>query len=99
MRHRALLPGWRVVALQEVDDQSGFYPSGARAVSQLIEEIADLVGEGVLATSPGTKYPFEQIPAAVTEVESVAHSGKVLLLPDGRPADTQHISPIHNTSQ
>lgn len=62
-------------------------------MSQLIEEIADLVREGVLATSPGTKYPLEQIHAAVTEAESVAHSGKVLHAPgDRRPATTQHIS-------
>jgi hypothetical protein len=37
--------------------------------------------EGVLATSPGTKYPLAEIHAAVTEAESVARSGKVFLAP------------------
>jgi hypothetical protein len=46
---------------------------------QLIDEIADLIRQGVLATSPGTKYPLDQIRAAVTEAESVAHNGKVFL--------------------
>jgi NADPH:quinone reductase-like Zn-dependent oxidoreductase len=48
---------------------------------QLIDEIADLIRQGVLATSPGTKYPLDQIRAAVTETESVAHNGKVFLAP------------------
>jgi NADPH:quinone reductase len=60
---------------------SGFYPSGAPAMVQLIDEIADLIRQGVLATTPGTKYPLDQIRAAVTEAESMAHNGKVFIVP------------------
>ena len=69
---------WLGYWLPRLDD-SGFYPSGAPAMVQLIDEIADLIRQGVLATSPGTKYPLDQIRAAVTEAESVAHNGKVFL--------------------
>src|SRR5271154_958250 len=71
---------WLGYWLPRLDD-SGFYPSGAPAMVQLIDEIADLIRQGVLATSPGTKYPLDQIRAAVTETESVAHNGKVFLAP------------------
>jgi NADPH:quinone reductase-like Zn-dependent oxidoreductase len=65
-------------------DDSGFYPSGTPAVAQLIDEIADLMREGVLVTSPGTKYPLDEIHTAVTEAESAGRNGKVLQAP-GRP--------------
>jgi NADPH:quinone reductase-like Zn-dependent oxidoreductase len=48
---------------------------------QLIDEIADLMREGVLVTSPGTKHPLDEIQAAVTQAESVGRNGKVLLAP------------------
>jgi NADPH:quinone reductase-like Zn-dependent oxidoreductase len=51
------------------------------AVVQLIDEIADLMREGVLATSPGTQYPLDEIHAAVTHAELVGRNGKVLLAP------------------
>jgi hypothetical protein len=62
-------------------DESGFYPSGTPAIVQLIDEIAALMREGVLVTSPGTKYPLDEIQAAVIQAESVGRSGKVLLAP------------------
>jgi NADPH:quinone reductase-like Zn-dependent oxidoreductase len=77
---RTLEVYWLGYWLPRLDD-SGFYPSGAPAMVQLIDEIADLIRQGVLATSPGTKYPLDQIRAAVTETESVAHNGKVFLAP------------------
>jgi NADPH:quinone reductase-like Zn-dependent oxidoreductase len=58
-------------------DQSGFYPEGAPAVSQLIDEVADLIREGVLETRPGTKYPLGEIRAAVVQAETAARDGKV----------------------
>jgi NADPH2:quinone reductase len=77
---RTLEVYWLGYWLPRLDD-SGFYPGGAPAMVQLINEIADLMREGVLATSPGTKYPLDDIRAALTEAESPAHSGKVLLVP------------------
>jgi NADPH:quinone reductase-like Zn-dependent oxidoreductase len=77
---RTLEVYWLGYWLPRLED-SGFYPSGAPAMVQLIDEIADLIRQGVLATSPGTKYPLDQIRAAVTETESVAHNGKVFLAP------------------
>jgi NADPH:quinone reductase len=77
---RTLEVYWLGYWLTRLDD-SGFYPSGAPAMVQLVDEIADLMREGVLATSPGTKYPLDDIHAAVTEAESAAHSGKIFLAP------------------
>ena len=62
-------------------DESGFYPSGTPAAVQLINEVATLIREGVLETSPGAKYPLDHIHDAVAEAESVGRSGKVLLAP------------------
>jgi NADPH2:quinone reductase len=76
---RTLEVYWLGYWLPRLDD-SGFYPRGAPATVQLIDEVTELMREGVLATSPGTKYPLDEIHAAVTETES-AHSGKVLLDP------------------
>jgi len=64
-------------------DQSGFFGPGRPAVSQLIDEITDLIRQGVLNTLPGKKFGLEDIHAAVTEAEAVGHSGKVLLAPNG----------------
>ncbi len=62
-------------------DESGFYPSGTPATAQLMDEVAGLIREGVLETSPGTHYPLDHICDAVVEAESVGRSGKVLLAP------------------
>jgi len=77
---RTLEVYWLGYWLQHLDE-SGFYPSGTPAMVQLIDEIADLMREGVLVTSPGTKYPLDEIQAAVIQAESVGRSGKVLLAP------------------
>jgi NADPH:quinone reductase len=77
---RTLEVYWLGYWLPRLDD-SGFYPSGPPAIVQLFDEIADLIREGVLATSLGTKYALDDIHAAVTEAESAAHSGKVFLAP------------------
>ena len=67
-------------------DESGFFATDRPAISQLIDEIVELIRRGVLNTSPGKKFSLDDIRAAVTEAESVGHSGKVLLAPndDGR---------------
>jgi NADPH2:quinone reductase len=80
---RTLEVYWLGYWLAHLDD-SGFYSHETPAVVQLIEEIADLMREGVLATSPGMKYPLDDIRAAVTEAESAGRKGKVLLAP-GQP--------------
>jgi NADPH:quinone reductase-like Zn-dependent oxidoreductase len=82
---------WLGYWLPRLDD-SGFYPSGTPAMAQLIDEIADLMREGVLVTSPGTKYPLDEIHTAVTEAEFTGRKGEVLLAPSqpcghGRPAE------------
>jgi NADPH:quinone reductase-like Zn-dependent oxidoreductase len=77
---RTLEVYWLGYWLPRLDD-SGFYPSGTPAVLQLIDEIADLIREGVLETSPGTKYPLTEIHAAATEAESIGRHGKVFLAP------------------
>lgn len=63
-------------------DESGFFESGRPAISQLIDEIVDLIRQGVLKTSPGKKFGLEDIRTAVSESESVGHRGKVLLVPN-----------------
>jgi NADPH:quinone reductase len=77
---RTLEVYWLGYWLPRLED-SGFYPSGAPAVAQLIDEIAELMREGVLATAVGTKYPLAEIAAAVIEAESEPRNGKVFLAP------------------
>jgi NADPH:quinone reductase len=62
-------------------DESGFYPSGTPAAAQLMDEIANLIRQGVLDTAAGSKYPLHEIHAAVAEAESVGRDGKVLIAP------------------
>lgn len=64
-------------------DQSGFFAPGRPAMAQLIDEITELIREGVLNTSPGRRFALDDIHAAVIEAESVARSGKVLIAPVG----------------
>jgi NADPH:quinone reductase-like Zn-dependent oxidoreductase len=80
---RTLEVYWLGYWLPHLDD-SGFYPSGTPAMVQLIDEIADLMREGVLVTSPGTKYPLDQIQPAVIQAESAGRHGKVFLTPGSR---------------
>ena len=61
--------------------KSGFFPPGRPAIQQLIEEIAGLIGAGVLETSQGKRFGLDQIHAAVAEAESVGRNGKVLIAP------------------
>ena len=63
-------------------DKSGFFAPERPAIPQLIDEIADLIRQGILETSRGTQFSLDQIRAAVTEAESVGRSGKVLLAPN-----------------
>jgi NADPH2:quinone reductase len=77
---RTLEVYWLGYWLPHLDD-SGFFPQGSSAVAQLVEEIADLVREGILATTPGTKYPLDLILDAVTEAESPGRGGKVVVAP------------------
>jgi NADPH:quinone reductase len=62
-------------------DEAGFYPPGTPAVLRLSEEIAALMRDGVLTTSPGRTYALDEIGMAVAQAESVGHRGKVLLDP------------------
>ena len=62
--------------------ESGFFAPDRPAMPQLIDEIVELVRRGILGTSPGKKFRLDEIRAAVTEAESVARSGKVLLEPN-----------------
>jgi NADPH:quinone reductase-like Zn-dependent oxidoreductase len=77
---RTLEVYWLGYWLAHLDD-SGFYPSGTPAVVQLIDEIAGLMREGVLVTSAGSKFPLDEIHAAVIRAESAGRSGKVFLAP------------------
>src|ERR1700756_705160 len=65
---RALEVYWLGYWLPRLDD-SGFYRSGSPAMVQLIDEIANLMLEGVLVSSGGTKYPLDEIQAAVIQAE------------------------------
>lgn len=65
-------------------DESGFFAKGRPAMAQLIDEIAGLIKERVLNTSPGRKFGLDEIHAAVAEAESVARNGKVLIAPLGQ---------------
>lgn len=71
---------WLGYWLPRLDD-SGFFSKGRSAVAQLIDEIVALVREGVLTTTPGTKYPLNLIRDAVTEAESPSRDGKVVIAP------------------
>jgi NADPH:quinone reductase len=62
-------------------EASGFFAKGSSAVAQLIDEIAHLVREGVLTTTPGTRYPLDGILDAVSEAESPGRGGKVVIVP------------------
>jgi NADPH:quinone reductase-like Zn-dependent oxidoreductase len=63
-------------------DKSGFFAPDRPAIPQLIDEIVDLIRQGILETSPGKKFGLDDIRAAVTEAESVGHDGKVFLAPN-----------------
>jgi NADPH:quinone reductase len=63
-------------------DNSGFFAPDRPAIPQLIDEIIDLIRQGILETSPGEKFGLDHIGAAVTEAETVGHSGKVFLAPN-----------------
>jgi NADPH:quinone reductase-like Zn-dependent oxidoreductase len=52
-------------------DQSGFFPPDRPAIPQLIDEIVELIRQGILSTAPGKKFGLDDIRAAVTEAESV----------------------------
>ena len=62
-------------------DKSGFFTPDRPAIPQLIDEIIELIRQGILNTAPGKKFGLDDIRAAVTEAESVGHSGKVFLTP------------------
>jgi NADPH:quinone reductase len=47
----------------------------------LVHDIVELIREGILETSPGTKFPLDQLEAAVTRSEMKNRQGKVLLIP------------------
>jgi NADPH2:quinone reductase len=63
-------------------DKSGFFAADRPALPQLIDECLELIRQGILNTSPGKKFSLDDIHAAVTESESVGHSGKVFLAPN-----------------
>jgi len=63
-------------------DNSGFFAPDRPAIPQLIDEIIELIRQGILETSPGEKFGLDDIGAAVTEAETVARSGKVFLAPN-----------------
>ena len=62
--------------------RTGFFPTDRPAIHQLIDEIATLIRQGVLETTPGKKFGLDDIHAAVTEAESIGRNGKVLLAPN-----------------
>jgi NADPH2:quinone reductase len=62
--------------------QSGFFAPDRPAIPQLIDEIVELIGAGVLNTAPGKKFGLDDIRAAVIESEMVGRSGKVALEPN-----------------
>jgi NADPH:quinone reductase-like Zn-dependent oxidoreductase len=64
-------------------DKSGFFAPDRAAMPQLIDEIVDLIRQGILETSPGKKFGLDDIRAAVTEAETVGHDGKIYLAPNG----------------
>lgn len=62
-------------------DASGFFAPDRPAMSQLIDEIAALISEGVLSTTPGKVFGLDDIHAAVAQAESAGRDGKVLIVP------------------
>jgi NADPH:quinone reductase-like Zn-dependent oxidoreductase len=62
-------------------DESGFYPAGRPAQVQIAQDIAALMRDGVLVTSPGRAYSLEEIGRAVAQAETIGRDGKVLLVP------------------
>ncbi len=63
-------------------DNSGFFAPDRPAIPQLIDEIIELIRQGILETSAGEKLGLDDIGAAVTEAETVARSGKAFLAPN-----------------
>jgi NADPH:quinone reductase-like Zn-dependent oxidoreductase len=63
-------------------DESGFYPPDRPAQLQLAEDIEALMRDGVLVTSPGRTYTFDEIGSALAHAEAVGREGKVLLVPE-----------------
>jgi NADPH:quinone reductase-like Zn-dependent oxidoreductase len=61
-------------------NESGFYPAGTPAASQLAQDIEALMRDEVLVTSPGRAYSLDEIGIAVAQAESVGRQGKVLLV-------------------
>jgi NADPH:quinone reductase-like Zn-dependent oxidoreductase len=61
-------------------DESGFYPPGTPARSQLVKDIEALMRDDILVTSPGQTYSLDEIGIAVAQAESVGRHGKVLLV-------------------
>jgi NADPH:quinone reductase-like Zn-dependent oxidoreductase len=70
---------WLGYWLPRLDD-SGFYPAGTSAASQLGQDIEALMRDDVLVTSPGRTYALDEIGSAVARAESVGRHGKVLLV-------------------
>jgi NADPH:quinone reductase-like Zn-dependent oxidoreductase len=62
-------------------DASGFYPPGAPARFQLMNDIETLMRDEILVTSPGRTYGLDEIGNAVAQAEAVGRDGKVLLNP------------------
>lgn len=48
---------------------------------QLAQDIATLIRDGILETSPGRKYSLDEIGDAVARAETMGRQGKVLLVP------------------
>jgi NADPH2:quinone reductase len=65
-------------------DESGFYPPGRPAGSQLAEDIEALMRDDVLVTSLGRTYSLDEIGTAAAQAESVGRRGKILLNPAPR---------------
>jgi NADPH:quinone reductase len=65
-------------------DESGFYPPGTPAGTQLVKDIEALMRDDVLVTSPGRTYSLDEIGSAIAQAESVGRTGKVLLNPAQR---------------
>jgi NADPH:quinone reductase-like Zn-dependent oxidoreductase len=63
-----------------------FYPPGTPVGLQLANDIAALMRDDILVTSPGQTYSLDEIGVAVTQAESVGRRGKVLLNPGSKQA-------------
>jgi hypothetical protein len=62
-------------------EHSGFYPPGTPAGVQLVNDIEALMRDEVLVTTPGKRYPLDEITSAVAQAEAIGRHGKVLLTP------------------